>query len=132
VDHARRLGAGVEAVLVCQPVTYWSDATLPVPPVGETLADARARADRLADPYVWLDAYILDAQCTLGRRHRHPDTLRWTEAMRLITARTGMRELGLRSMLHAAAMGVEGSLEAAIILAADIDNPALQPMLSRT
>ncbi len=47
VAHARRLGAGVEAVLVCQPVTYWSDATVPAPPVGESLADARARADRI-------------------------------------------------------------------------------------
>jgi nucleotide-binding universal stress UspA family protein len=45
VDHARRLGATVEAVLVCQPVTYWSDVTIPAPPVGETLADARTRAD---------------------------------------------------------------------------------------
>ncbi|MDX6277273.1 MAG: hypothetical protein QOJ72_1401, partial [Nocardioidaceae bacterium] len=27
----------------------------------EVLADARARTNRLADPYVWLDAYILDA-----------------------------------------------------------------------
>jgi hypothetical protein len=26
------------------------------------LADARARCNRLADPYVWLDVYILDAQ----------------------------------------------------------------------
>jgi nucleotide-binding universal stress UspA family protein len=47
VEHARTLGASVEAVLVCQPVTYWSDATVPVPPVGESLADARARADRI-------------------------------------------------------------------------------------
>jgi hypothetical protein len=35
------------------------------------LADARTRTNRLADPYVWLDAYILDAQCELGRRHGH-------------------------------------------------------------
>ena len=45
VQHARLLGADVEAVLVCQPVTYWSDVTIPAPPVGETLADARTRAD---------------------------------------------------------------------------------------
>ncbi|MGY1700270.1 universal stress protein [Geodermatophilus sp. SYSU D00766] len=47
VDHARRLGAGVEAVLVCQPVTYWSDPIVAAPPVGETLDAARARADRV-------------------------------------------------------------------------------------
>jgi nucleotide-binding universal stress UspA family protein len=47
VGHARRLGAGVDAVLVCRPVTYWSDATAPAPPVGETLEAARARAERI-------------------------------------------------------------------------------------
>ena len=30
------------------------------------------RTNRLADPYVWLDGYILDAQCTLGLPPRPP------------------------------------------------------------
>jgi nucleotide-binding universal stress UspA family protein len=47
VRHARLHGAPVEAVLVCQPVTYWSDATVPAPPVGETLEAARGRAERI-------------------------------------------------------------------------------------
>ncbi len=47
VRSARLLGARVEAVLVCQPVTFWSDATVPAPPVGETLEAARARAERI-------------------------------------------------------------------------------------
>ena len=38
------------------------------------LLDARARANRLADPYVWLDVHILDALCEIGRRHGHPLT----------------------------------------------------------
>jgi hypothetical protein len=38
------------------------------------LSDARARVNRLADPYRWLDGYILDAQRELGRRHGHPDS----------------------------------------------------------
>ena len=42
----------------------------------DVLADARARANRLNDPYLWLDGYILDAQCELGLAHRHPDTPR--------------------------------------------------------
>ncbi|WP_336033146.1 universal stress protein [Geodermatophilus sp. FMUSA9-8] len=45
VGFARLLGARVEAVLVCQPVTYWSDITVPAPPVGESPQEARARAD---------------------------------------------------------------------------------------
>ena len=45
VRHARRLGAGVEAVLVCQPVTYWSDMAVPAPPVGESFEAAQHRAE---------------------------------------------------------------------------------------
>jgi hypothetical protein len=38
----------------------------------DVLADARERCNRLADPYVWLDVYILDTQCSLGLRHGDP------------------------------------------------------------
>ena len=82
------------------------------------LVDARRRASRLADPYVWLDGYILDAQCELGRRHDHPATKVWVEAMRALAARTGMREFGRRSLRHGAALGNEGDAEAAAMLAA--------------
>jgi tetratricopeptide (TPR) repeat protein len=94
-----------------------------------TLSDARARCSRLADPYVWLDVYILDAQCELGRRHGHPLTGRWVETMRERASRTGMRELIVRSMLHAAALGSDGDAAAAILLAADIENPTLDALL---
>ena len=94
------------------------------------LADARARCNRLADPYVWLDVYILDAQCQLGRRHGHPDTRRWVDTMRRLASRTGMRELTVRSMLHGAALGDEGDAVAARLLAADIDNPVLTALLT--
>jgi DNA-binding SARP family transcriptional activator len=92
----------------------------------DVLADARARCNRLADPYVWLDVYILDALCTLGRRHAHPSTATWVDEMRTLASRHGMRELVVRAMLHGAALGDEGDAAAAGLLAADIDNPALQ------
>jgi DNA-binding SARP family transcriptional activator len=95
----------------------------------EVLADARVRANRLADPYVWLDAHILDAQCELGRRHGHPGTPRWVEAMTALTTRTGMRELAVRALLHAAALGDPGARSAAALLAADVDNPALARLM---
>jgi hypothetical protein len=85
------------------------------------LSDARARANRLADPYVWLDGYILDAQCELGRRHHHPDTTAWVETMRNLASRSGMRELTLRSLLHGAALGRDGDAAAAVMLAAEIE-----------
>jgi len=86
------------------------------------LSDARARASRLADPYLWLDGYILDAQCELGRRYAHPDTGAWVEAMRTLASRTGMRDLTLRSLRHGAALGNEGDAAAAAILAAEIED----------
>jgi hypothetical protein len=85
------------------------------------MSDARARCRRLADPYLWLDGYILDAQCELGGRHGHPDTRAWVETMQNLTARSGMRELTLRSLLHGAALGSEGDAAAAAVLAAEIE-----------
>ena len=96
----------------------------------DLLADARTRCNRLADPYVWLDAYILDAQCELGLRRNHPDTARWIATMRELASRTKMRELTVRSLLHGAALGDPDDAEAAVLLAADIDNPALEPLLA--
>jgi DNA-binding SARP family transcriptional activator len=84
------------------------------------LADARARAGRLADPYLWLDGYILDAQCELGRRHGHPDTGAWIETLRNLASRSGMRELTVRSLQHGAALGHEGDGVAAAVLADEI------------
>ena len=92
----------------------------------EILTDARGRCNRFADPYVWLDGYILDAQCELGRRHGHPDTKFWVDAMQRLASRSGMRELTTRSLLHGAALGDEGGTAAAALLAADIENPSLQ------
>jgi tetratricopeptide (TPR) repeat protein len=95
------------------------------------LAEARTRCNRLADPYVWLDAYILDAQCELGLRHHHPETGRWIELLRELASRTGMKELTVRSMLHGAASGREGDVAAALLLAPDVDSPALNERLAR-
>ena len=95
----------------------------------ELLADARVRCNRLADPYVWLDGYILDAQCELGLRHNHSATTEWIEAMSRLAARTGMKELTVRSMLHEAALGREGGAAAAHILGADVDNPMIETLL---
>ena len=89
------------------------------------LLDARARCNRAADPYVWLDVHILDALCDLGRRHHDPRTAGWVEEMHDRSSRTGMRELTVRAMLHGAALGDDGDAGMAAILAAEIDNPAL-------
>ena len=54
------------------------------------MIDAHTRCTRLADAYVWLEGYILDALCELGRRHGHPQTQSWTEALEVLTDRTQM------------------------------------------
>lgn len=95
----------------------------------ELLDDARIRCNRLADPYVWLDGYILDAHCELGRRHDHPNTGRWVDALRELASRSGMRELTVRALLHGAALGRGGDGPAAILLAGQIDNQALTELL---
>ncbi len=93
------------------------------------LLDARARTNRLADPYVWLDVHILDALCEMGRRHGHPLTATWADAMLDRASRTGMRELTVRAMLHQAASGIQRDAGAAALLAGDIDNPVLAPLV---
>jgi DNA-binding SARP family transcriptional activator len=94
------------------------------------LADARSRCNRMPDPYVWLDGYILDAQCTLGVRHGHAQVRIWVDSLRELASRAGMRELTIRSLLHGAALGVAVDYEAAARLAADVDNPALSILLA--
>ncbi len=94
------------------------------------LLDARSRSNRLADSYRWLDVHILDALCELGLLHGHTQTRRWVHEMRDAASRTGMRELTVRAMLHNAALGDQGDPEAAAMLAVDIDNPLLGPLIA--
>ncbi len=96
----------------------------------ESLGDARTRSTRHADPYVWLEAHILDAMCRLGRRHGHPGTRGWVEAMRELASRAGMRELMVRALLHSAALGADGDAQVASLLATEIDNPELHLLLA--
>jgi tetratricopeptide (TPR) repeat protein len=94
------------------------------------LADARLRCNRLSDPYVWLDAYILDAQCTLGRAHGHPDTRMWVESMQTLAARTSMREMIVRSLLHGAALGDPDAAHGAALMADGIDSAVVQRLVA--
>lgn len=95
------------------------------------LGEARVRCHRHPDSYAWLDVFILDALCLLGRRHGHPETPRWVEEMRDLASRAEMKELTVRALLHGAALGNHGDAAAARLLAADIDNPVLTRELER-
>ena len=95
----------------------------------DTLLDARTRSTRVADPYVWVHVHILDALCTLGRTHDHPETAHWVGAMRELASRTGMRELTVRALVHSAALGDAGDAAAAALLATEVDNDELRALL---
>src|SRR4051812_15568514 len=94
------------------------------------LLEARSRSSRLPDPYVWLGVHILDALCEVGRRSGHPATSQWVEEMHDRASRAGMRELTVRAMLHGAALGDRADAAVAAMLAVDIDNPTLEPLVA--
>lgn len=89
------------------------------------VAQARTRCVRLPDAWLWVEAYCLDALCTLGVEHRSKDTARWTNDLEALAARTGMREMVARAYGHRARLGDRAAGDAARVLAAEVDNPAL-------
>jgi DNA-binding SARP family transcriptional activator len=95
----------------------------------EWLRQARSRATRVSDPYEWVHGHVLDALASLAIDAGELDAGEIVNALTELAGRTGMRELAVRAHLHAARLGVEGALDAARLLGAGIDSPALQEML---
>lgn len=89
------------------------------------LDDARTRCVRLPDAYLWIQAYCLDALCEAGVRHRPQQAARWVADLEALAARTGMRELLVRALLHRSALGDASAAEAARLFASEIDNPVI-------
>lgn len=89
------------------------------------VAQARTRCVRLPDAWLWVEAYCLDALCTLGVEHGAANTTRWISDLEALAARTGMREMVARAYQHRARLGDRAATEAARVLAAEVDNPAL-------
>jgi tetratricopeptide (TPR) repeat protein len=94
------------------------------------LAEARTRCVRLPDAWLWIEAYTLDALCSLAVEHRPPAAPAWIEALAALAARTGMRQFAATANFYRARLGDDPALTAAQLLAAEIDNPALSAMLS--
>jgi hypothetical protein len=95
----------------------------------EWLDDARRRCIRIPDAYLWIHAYCLDALCAAGLTLGLPEAGRWNEDLASLAARTGMREMLVRSHLHRSALDGKPALEVARLFARDVDNPALAHML---
>ena len=98
------------------------------------LDDARTRCLRVADAYLWVSAYCLDALCEVAIANDVPGAVAWARDLQNVASRTGMMEMLVRAQLHLAALGQSGELDAGQLFAAEIDNPAvlrrLQPAAS--
>ena len=95
----------------------------------EWLMEARTRCVRLPDAWLWIEAYTLDALCSLAVEHELPAAPAWIEALAALAARTGMRQFAATANIYRARLGDDAALTAARLLAAEIDNPALSTML---
>jgi hypothetical protein len=90
------------------------------------LEDARQRAGRTSDCYVWVEAYALEGMAQVAVRSGSSRASGLVEDLRTLAARTGMRELAVKAFLLRADLGDSKALETARMLAAEIENPALE------
>jgi DNA-binding SARP family transcriptional activator len=96
----------------------------------ERFADAAARATRVSDAYVWVHALVLDDAAALAVRTGAADATELVARLTEIAERCGLRELVVRAHLRRAGLGDGAALEAAQLLAAEVDNPALAALVA--
>ncbi|MBJ7521001.1 MAG: tetratricopeptide repeat protein [Solirubrobacteraceae bacterium] len=88
--------------------------------------EARVRCGRLTDRYVWVQGHVLDAAISVELdAGDHESAATHIRSLRALAARTEMRELVVRSLVHAAHLGDRGAVTSARVLAAEIENPVL-------
>jgi DNA-binding SARP family transcriptional activator len=95
----------------------------------EILLDAIARSSRLPDGYLWAKAYALEALCGLAILEKLPQATLWIADLQTIAARSGMRELTVRALMHRAALGDLASGRAARLLVDEIASPRLYALI---
>jgi len=101
-----------------------------VPRALDLLADAPKLCRRLPDTYLWIEAYALDALCAVSVEHGAEAAPHWIDELEATTARRGIRELLVHATVYRARLGEPGALAAARTQAAEIENPALEPLLA--
>ena len=97
----------------------------------ELLVDAPKTCRRLPDTYLWIEAYGLDALCSVAVNLQAESSGRWIEELEAVTARRGIRELLLRATVYRARLGEPRAFELARSIAAQIDNPALHELIDQ-
>lgn len=90
------------------------------------LEDARRRAGRVPCAYVWVKAYALAALASAAVEADNRRADEWISDLASLAARTGMREFAVRASLLRQARGEPGAYESALVLAGEVENPALQ------
>jgi DNA-binding SARP family transcriptional activator len=95
------------------------------------LRDAAEHAVRVADPYVWVHAYCLDALAGVAIADAAADAHECVARLQRVAARGDMREFVVRAALHRARLGDRSGLMSARQLGEAIDNPLLHAEFSR-
>jgi DNA-binding SARP family transcriptional activator len=94
------------------------------------LRDAAQRAVRIADPYLWVHAYCLEAVVRVAIAEGAPDARERVAELERLAARGDMRELVVRAGLHRARLGDPAGAAHARLLGEAIDNPMLHAELA--
>ena len=84
----------------------------------------------MADPYVWVHAYCLEALAGVEIADAAPDAPERVAELERLAARGDMRELVVRAALHRARLGDPGGVASARLLGEAIDNAALHAELA--
>jgi MalT-like TPR region len=93
------------------------------------LEDAHRRSGRAPCAYVWIKAYALYALAAAAVETGNRRAGEWVSDLTALAARTGMRELAVRAALLRREMGERGAFDAALVLAQEVENPALEARL---
>ena len=94
------------------------------------LREATTRAVRVADPWVWMHAWCLEALAGVAIADGAPDARELVAELETVAGRGDLRELVVRAALHRARLGDPAGLEPARLLGEAIDNPALHAGLA--
>jgi DNA-binding SARP family transcriptional activator len=95
------------------------------------LKEAVLRCSRSPDSSLWILGYALDGLCSVGISEGMPEAPKWVSDLEALAGRTGMRELLVRAYLHRHDSGDQTALDAAVLLACDVDNPHLHESIAR-
>jgi len=91
----------------------------------ERLADAPTHCRRLPDAYIWAEAYALEALAGVAVARHDERAATWVAQLDNLATRHNLRDLAVRAQLHRAALGDDGALDVAQLMAAEVDSPVL-------